>query len=153
MTTLTSSATIGDRFPADTGRFPMSGVQALVRLILDVRRADLATGLDNAFRLLRAMKVLRGTPLDPFGRTRVRRLERELMTEYCAAVEDLPANLTEHTLADCVRIAALLLADTVRGGSASILPLRGENALPVCCGAASPDSGQHASYKEQHSPA
>src|SRR5579872_2298086 len=48
MTTLTASATIGDRFAADTGRFPMSGVQALVRLILDVRRADLAQGLDTA---------------------------------------------------------------------------------------------------------
>jgi len=59
------------------------------------------------------MKVLRGTPLDPFGRTRVRRLERELITEYRAAVEDLLARLTENNLADCARIAAL--PDLVRG--------------------------------------
>ena len=59
------------------------------------------------------MKVLRGTPLDPFGRTSVRRLERELITEYRAAVEDLLARLTEDTLADCIRIAAL--PDLVRG--------------------------------------
>src|ERR1700729_4405298 len=65
------------------------------------------------FRLLRAMKVLRGTPLDPFGRTGVRRLERELITEYRAAVQDLLACLTEDTLADCARIAAL--PDLVRG--------------------------------------
>jgi indolepyruvate ferredoxin oxidoreductase len=65
------------------------------------------------FRLLGAMKVLRGTPFDPFGRTRVRRLERELITEYRAAVEDLLARLTEDTLADCVRVAAL--PDLVRG--------------------------------------
>jgi indolepyruvate ferredoxin oxidoreductase len=51
--------------------------------------------------------------LDPFGRTRVRRLERELITEYRAAVDDLLARLTEDTLADCVRIAAL--PDLVRG--------------------------------------
>ena len=31
MTTLTASATIGDRFAAGSGRFPLSGVQALVR--------------------------------------------------------------------------------------------------------------------------
>ena len=48
MTTLTTSATIGDRFAADSGRFPLSGVQALIRLIVDVRRADLAQGLDTA---------------------------------------------------------------------------------------------------------
>src|SRR5580693_5185860 len=44
MTTLTASATIGDRFAADSGRFPLSGVQALIRLIVDVRRADRAPG-------------------------------------------------------------------------------------------------------------
>ena len=43
--TLTASATIGDRFTASSGRFPLSGVQALIRLIVDVRRADLAQGL------------------------------------------------------------------------------------------------------------
>ncbi len=48
MTTLTASATIGDRFAADSGRFPLSGVQALIRLIVDVRRADRAQGLDTA---------------------------------------------------------------------------------------------------------
>src|SRR5260370_12703953 len=46
--TLTASATINDRFAASSGRFPLSGVQALVRLIVDVRRADRAQGLDTA---------------------------------------------------------------------------------------------------------
>jgi indolepyruvate ferredoxin oxidoreductase len=32
MTTLTASAAIGDRFAAGSGRFPLSGVQALIRL-------------------------------------------------------------------------------------------------------------------------
>ena len=48
MTTLGASATIGDRFAAGSGRFPLSGVQALIRLIVDVRRADRAQGLDTA---------------------------------------------------------------------------------------------------------
>jgi hypothetical protein len=48
MTALTAPATIGDRFAADSGRFPLSGVQALIRLIVDVRRADRAQGLDTA---------------------------------------------------------------------------------------------------------
>ncbi|HEV2257342.1 MAG TPA: hypothetical protein VGS06_29775 [Streptosporangiaceae bacterium] len=48
MTSLTAAATIGERFAAGSGRFPLSGVQALVRLIVDVRRADQAQGLDNA---------------------------------------------------------------------------------------------------------
>src|SRR5580692_6407810 len=48
MTTPTASATIGDRFAAGSGRFPLSGVQALIRLIVDVRRADRAQGLDTA---------------------------------------------------------------------------------------------------------
>jgi indolepyruvate ferredoxin oxidoreductase len=77
------------------------------------RKIRLGPWFRPVFRLLEAMKVLRGTPLDPFGRTRVRRIERELVTEYRAAVEDMLAHLTEDTLADCVRIAAL--PDLVRG--------------------------------------
>jgi len=77
------------------------------------RKIRLGPWFRPVFRLLGAMKVLRGTPFDPFGRTRVRRLERELVTEYRAAVEDLLANLTEDNLADCARIAAL--PDLVRG--------------------------------------
>ncbi len=77
------------------------------------RKIRLGPWFRPVFWLLGAMKVLRGTPFDPFGRTRVRRLERELITEYRAAVENLLARLTEDTLADCVRIAAL--PDLVRG--------------------------------------
>jgi indolepyruvate ferredoxin oxidoreductase len=82
-----------------------------------------AMGLRNKLRLgpwfrpalyvLRAMKVLRHTPFDPFGRSRVRRLERELVAEYCAAVEVLLANLRADNHAACVEIARM--PDTVRG--------------------------------------
>jgi indolepyruvate ferredoxin oxidoreductase len=51
--------------------------------------------------------------LDPFGRTRARRLERDLISEYRAALEAMIASLTEDNLAECARIAAL--PDLVRG--------------------------------------
>jgi indolepyruvate ferredoxin oxidoreductase len=66
-----------------------------------------------AFRALRGMRVLRGTGLDPFGRTQVRRVERELVSEYADVVHSLLRDLTleRHDLA--VEIASL--PDLVRG--------------------------------------
>jgi indolepyruvate ferredoxin oxidoreductase len=66
-----------------------------------------------AFATLVAMRRLRGTRLDPFGRTEVRRTERALITEYREVVDQLLAGLTagNHELA--VQIAAL--PDMVRG--------------------------------------
>jgi indolepyruvate ferredoxin oxidoreductase len=66
-----------------------------------------------AFATLVAMRRVRGTWLDPFGRTEVRRTERALIAEYREVVEQLLAGLTEgnHDLA--VQIAAL--PDMIRG--------------------------------------
>jgi len=66
-----------------------------------------------AFTALVAMRRLRGTALDPFGRTEVRRAERALIAEYREVVDTLLAGLTEgnHDLA--VQIAAL--PDQIRG--------------------------------------
>lgn len=66
-----------------------------------------------AFSVLRAGRRLRGTPFDPFGHTRIRRLERELVGEYEAVVDDLANRLDEHTLSAAANIAAL--PDMVRG--------------------------------------
>jgi indolepyruvate ferredoxin oxidoreductase len=59
------------------------------------------------------MRRLRGTALDPFGRTEVRRTERALITEYREVIDTLLTGLTpgNHELA--VQIAAL--PDLVRG--------------------------------------
>jgi hypothetical protein len=65
------------------------------------------------FRALRALKVLRGTSLDPFGRTAVRRIERELITEYRSVVRDLLPRISPATIGRCVEIASL--PDAVRG--------------------------------------
>ena len=58
-------------------------------------------------------KRLRGTPLDPFGHTGIRRLERELRDEYRAMVHRLAAGLTAENHATAV--AAVQAADLVRG--------------------------------------
>ncbi len=65
------------------------------------------------FRLLAAGRRLRGTPFDPFGRTRVRRTERTLVSEYRALVGQLLSGLTTANHALAVEIAGL--PDLVRG--------------------------------------
>jgi indolepyruvate ferredoxin oxidoreductase len=66
-----------------------------------------------AFTTLVAMRRLRGTALDPFGYTEVRRTERALITEYREVIDQVLAGLTSgnHDLA--VQIAAL--PDLIRG--------------------------------------
>jgi indolepyruvate ferredoxin oxidoreductase len=65
------------------------------------------------FQLLRAGKIVRGTKLDPFGHTQVRRVERELIDEYTATIDDLLGQLSTETYQRAVEIARL--PDLVRG--------------------------------------
>ncbi len=65
------------------------------------------------FRLLRAMKGLRGTALDPFGHTAERRAERLAIPAYEAEIARLIAELAPDRLDLAVEIAALPL--DVRG--------------------------------------
>jgi len=66
-----------------------------------------------AFAALVAMRRLRGTPLDPFGYTEVRRTERALITEYRDVIGQLLTGLTEGNHGLAVEIAAL--PDMIRG--------------------------------------
>ncbi|MFT4008622.1 MAG: indolepyruvate ferredoxin oxidoreductase family protein [Nocardioidaceae bacterium] len=77
------------------------------------RKLTLGRWFRLVFVVLRAMRPVRGTRLDPFGYARVRRLERSLVTEYAAMVGDL----TETITADNHRLAVELaeLPDMVRG--------------------------------------
>jgi indolepyruvate ferredoxin oxidoreductase len=65
------------------------------------------------FRMLASLKGLRGTALDPFGRTEERRMERQLIADYEALMTRILPALTAARLPLAVELAAL--PETVRG--------------------------------------
>jgi indolepyruvate ferredoxin oxidoreductase len=67
----------------------------------------------GVFKLLKALRRLRGTPLDIFGYSEERRTERALIGEYEETVERLLAGLTAQNHALAVQIAAI--PDEIRG--------------------------------------
>src|SRR3712207_3978222 len=77
------------------------------------RKLKLGPWFVPAFRVLRSMKKLRGTPLDVFGMPSVRRLERELIPEYQGLVGRALSELRPANHATVAKIAAL--PDMVRG--------------------------------------
>ncbi|WP_042301976.1 indolepyruvate ferredoxin oxidoreductase family protein [Paraburkholderia kururiensis] len=66
-----------------------------------------------AMRMLAKLRVLRGTALDPFGRTEERRTERALIGEYEALVCELLRGLNAQNRALAVELASL--PDGIRG--------------------------------------
>jgi indolepyruvate ferredoxin oxidoreductase len=85
----------------------------LLRALGLKRKITLGPWFTPAYRVLYAMRRLRGTPFDPFGYARVRRVERQLIHEYRGIVRTLSANLTADNLAMAVEIAQL--PDMIRG--------------------------------------
>lgn len=79
------------------------------------RQKKIAMGpwMRPVLRALARGKALRGTPLDPFGRTGIRRLERDLRDSYRAMVLRLADGLSADTYATAT--AAAEAADLVRG--------------------------------------
>ena len=77
------------------------------------RKLALGPWFAPGFKVLRAMKGLRQTPLDPFGRAEVRRTERALIGEYRQMLKEACAKLTPDNHATIVALAAL--PDMVRG--------------------------------------
>ncbi len=86
-------------------------------------KVDKATGVPRkmsfgpwmlpAFRLLAKFKFLRGTAVDPFGRTRERRTERKLIADYEAMLSEVLAKLTpeNHHLA----VGLAVIPEKIRG--------------------------------------
>src|SRR5205807_8787267 len=69
--------------------------------------------MGSVFKVLKSLKSLRGTPLDPFGYTAERRTERALVREYEQAVERLLEGLSPQNHALAVQIASL--PEEIRG--------------------------------------
>jgi indolepyruvate ferredoxin oxidoreductase len=77
------------------------------------RKLALGKWFDGVFRLLVALKRLRGTPVDPFGLARVRRVERQLIGEYRTLVEKALVGLSPESYERAVKLANL--PDLIRG--------------------------------------
>jgi indolepyruvate ferredoxin oxidoreductase len=77
------------------------------------RKLKLGSWFVPSFRALYRMRRLRGTRLDPFGRARVRRVERELIGEYEEMIAEALAQLTPDSHATALEL--LELPDVVRG--------------------------------------
>lgn len=67
----------------------------------------------SAFKLLARMKGLRGSALDPFGRSAERKTERALIGEYRACIEELLGSLDANKLSLAVEIARM--PEEIRG--------------------------------------
>jgi indolepyruvate ferredoxin oxidoreductase len=77
------------------------------------KKIKLGRWFDHGFRLLVGLRGLRGTAFDPFGRARVRRVERELIGEYRALVDKALVGLSPESHARAVKLANL--PDLIRG--------------------------------------
>ena len=77
------------------------------------KKISLGKWFDKGFNLLTKMKFLRGTPLDLFGYANVRRVERALIGEYRALIEEALINLSPDTYDRAVQLAEL--PDMIRG--------------------------------------
>lgn len=77
------------------------------------RKVSVGAWFRPGFGLLRAMRHLRFTPMDPFGHTRVRKTERELLATYQRVVELFTRTLTATNLA--LATEAARLPEAVRG--------------------------------------
>lgn len=67
----------------------------------------------KAFKLLSKFKTLRGTALDPFGRTAERKAERALIIEYMELLDIIKAKLNEENIEQAIALASL--PDDIRG--------------------------------------
>jgi indolepyruvate ferredoxin oxidoreductase len=85
----------------------------LLRALGLKKKLRLGAWFTPAFRLLRALKGLRGTAFDPFGRAEVRRVERALIGEYRQHIETALVRLTPITHDTAVALAEL--PDEIRG--------------------------------------
>jgi indolepyruvate ferredoxin oxidoreductase len=73
----------------------------------ELQKRQFGPAMQTAFKLLAPLRVLRGTPLDPFGRTDERKTERALIAEYRASIEEILQKLSASNHALAVEIACI----------------------------------------------
>ena len=76
-------------------------------------KLSLGSWINPGFRTLHRMRKIRGTKLDVFGYHHIRKMERELITEYRETIERLLHLRNPHSLTAAVEIAGL--PDLIRG--------------------------------------
>jgi len=76
-------------------------------------KTEFGPWMARAFRILARFKVLRGTPLDPFGRSAERRMERRMIRDYEALIGELLGKLDGANAVTATELARLPLQ--VRG--------------------------------------
>jgi indolepyruvate ferredoxin oxidoreductase len=101
------------RAGGDTARVSWKLHPPLLRALGMRQKLAFATWTAPAFRILATGRRLRGTGADPFGRTRLRRTERELPGEFLAAMDTVYRSLGVDNIEGALAIA--LLPDQVRG--------------------------------------
>ncbi len=77
------------------------------------RKITIGPWMMGVFRVLARLRRLRGTPLDLFGHTQERRLERQLVGDYRATIRRIIADLRPDNQALAVEIASL--PEAIRG--------------------------------------
>jgi indolepyruvate ferredoxin oxidoreductase len=78
-----------------------------------LKKREYGAWMMSAFRLLASMKRLRGTAFDIFGRSDERRMERRLIGEYEATIDDILVTLDQSNHAVAVQIAQV--PESIRG--------------------------------------
>jgi indolepyruvate ferredoxin oxidoreductase len=79
----------------------------------ELRKKEYGTWMFTAFKVLSKLRGLRGTAFDIFGYTQERRMERQLIGEYEATIEELLGKLSSDNHALAVKIAAV--PEEIRG--------------------------------------
>jgi indolepyruvate ferredoxin oxidoreductase len=72
-----------------------------------LKKMEFGPWMLSAFSLLAKLRFLRGTPLDPFGYTAERKMERAMIKSYQEKIEKLMANLTDQNHSLIAEVAAI----------------------------------------------
>ncbi len=72
-------------------------------------KREFGAWMERGFRMLARLKVLRGTPFDPFGRNAERKMERALIKQYEGDLAEVFDKVKPETMDAALALAALPL--------------------------------------------